>query len=245
MNFFDLKSIGEETIEVINPSSEQKVLTAGKIAGMSSGDRVIDFGCGFGTALVLWAKHFGISGVGIDIREVTCERARQKVNGSGLDDKLEIVCGKGSEYKFEKHSYQVAAAIGSTFIWGDYTGTIRGMKDALTPDGKLIIGECFWKTDLTPPEYNIGVKIHTLKELLSISRKEGFDIEFIIPASQEDWDNYETGNWIGLLRWIESNPDHPERQEVIDFLHKSQDEYLTYQRRYLDWAIFILNPIKY
>ncbi len=245
MNFFDLVNISEKSIEIINPSSERKILRAGEMAGMQNGRRVIDFGSGYASALVLWANAFGISGVGIDIREAACERARRKIALSNLTDRLEIVCGKGSEYKFESGSFHVAAAIGTSFIWGDYKSTIHAMREALTPDGKMIVGEPYWKTDLIPPGYGIGAKVSTLKELLSISREEGFDIEFMIPAGDEDWDNYETQNWAGLLRWIEENPNHPERQEVIDFLHKSQDDYLTYQRRYLDWAIFILNPVKY
>jgi hypothetical protein len=45
-------------------------------------------------------------------------------------------------------------------------------------------------------------------------------------------------NW-----WIEGNPDHPEREEVVRHLHKSQEEYLSYGRQYLGWAMFVLAPI--
>ena len=86
---------------------------------------------------------------------------------------------------------------------------------------------------------------HTEYELLQITREEGFDLEYVVRASHDDWDRYETGNWYGLIRWIEENPDHPERQDVIDHLHKAQDEYLRYGREYLGWAMYILNPIGY
>jgi SAM-dependent methyltransferase len=245
MDFFDLVNISERYMELVNPISPDKLVKAGMIAGMKPGARVIDFGCGFGTALVLWAEKFGIAGVGMDVREYAVERAKKKVLEHKLNGRLEILHGKGQEYKFEKHSYQVAAAIGTSFIWIEFRGTIRAMKETLTPDGKVIIGEPYWKTDLTPPDYKSIENVYSEKELLRITREEGYDIEFVIPSSQEDWDNYETGNWVGLLKWIEENPAHPERQQVIDHLHKSQDEYFTYLRKYLGWALFVLNPIKY
>lgn len=53
---------------------------------------------------------------------------------------------------------------------------------------------------------------------------------------------YEADNWYGLIRWLEENPEH---QEVIDHLHKTQDEYLRYIREYMGWAIYVLNPAQY
>ena len=63
--------------------------------------------------------------------------------------------------------------------------------------------------------------------------------------SRDDWDRYESGNWVGLLRWIEENRNHPERQAVIDRLHNSQDEYFRYGRQYFGWAIYVLDPASY
>jgi ubiquinone/menaquinone biosynthesis C-methylase UbiE len=245
MDFFDMVNISERFMEIVNPTSAHKLLRAGEIAGMRKGQRVIDFGCGYAEALVLWAREFGISGIGIDIREHACERARKKIAANELNGKLEIRCGKGSEFKFEPGSYDFATAIGSTFVWDGFRATLRALREAIKPDGKLMIGEAFLKTDHTPAEYHLSSVVPKESEIPVISREEGFDIEFVIPASQDDWDNYETGNWRALINWIETNPEHPERQQVIDHLHNMQDEYFAYQRKYVGWAIFILNPARY
>jgi hypothetical protein len=47
----------------------------------------------------------------------------------------------------------------------------------------------------------------------------------------------------GWRRWIDENPNHPERQQVIEHLHQSQDEYTRYAREYFGWAIYVLNPV--
>ena len=70
----------------------------------------------------------------------------------------------------------------------------------------------------------------------------GFELEYVIRASQDDWDRYEAGNWHGLVRWLEDHPEHPERQAVVEHLHKVQDDYLRYGREHLGWAMYVLVP---
>jgi ubiquinone/menaquinone biosynthesis C-methylase UbiE len=246
MKFLDLKDISERYMEVINPSTPEKMLTIGKYAGLKPGSRVIDFGCGFGEALALWAEQFGVSGIGIDIRPYACERARQKMATHGLADRIEIVCGNAAAYPFEPHAFDVAACIGATFIWDSYQPAIRQMKDAIRPSGKLIVGEAYWRRAEVPPDYARDQQsVYTERQLLRLTHEEGFDFEYVARASHDDWDRYEAGNWHGLIRWIEENPDHPERQQVIDHLHQSQEEYLRYAREYFGWAMYVLNPMRY
>ena len=75
MNFLELKNISEQYMDLLNPTTPEKIIKAGQIAGLKPGDRVIDFGTGFAEPLILWAERFGISGVGIDLRPYACERA--------------------------------------------------------------------------------------------------------------------------------------------------------------------------
>lgn len=243
MNFFDLVNISHKYMEIINPSSHEKILDIGKILGVNQKSRIIDFGCGYGEVLAVWAKNFGISGIGIEIREHACNRARNKMQEQGISERIEIVHGNGAEYQFEEHSFDFALCIGASFIWGGYRPTIQAIKEAIKADGKLVIGEPYWLKEDVPEEYAKQYHdVHSEYELLQITRGEGFDFEYVVRASYGDWDRYEAGNWYGLIRWIEENPDHPKRQEVIDYLHKIQEEYLKYGREYLGWAIYILTP---
>ena len=87
--------------------------------------------------------------------------------------------------------------------------------------------------------------MHTEFQLMNQARQEGYDILYMLRASQDDWARYEASNWYSLLQWIENNPNHPERRQVIEYLHASQDEYFRYGREYFGWAIFVLNPMNY
>ncbi len=248
MKFLDLKDIAEQFMEILNPTTSEKIIRVGEIAGIKPGHKVIDFGCGYGETLILWAEKFGISGVGIDLRPKACERAKKKIADHGLMNRLEIVCGDAARYNYSPHSYDLAACIGATFIWGTFGEAIHAMKEAIHPSGKMVIGEVYWQTEDVAEEFRTQQAEADIKdeiELLQAAWQEGFDFEYVLHSSLDDWDRYEASNWHGLVRWIDEHPDHPERQQVIDHLHESQDEYLRYGRMYLGWALYVLNPIRY
>lgn len=195
--------------------------------------------------LALWAQHFGVTGIGIDIREKACERARKKMTELGLNGHVQIVHLDAAEYPFQPHAFDAAVCIGASFIWNGFGPALRKLKEAIKPTGKVAIGEPYWRTSAVPPEYSRKETLHAEHELLGIARAEGYDFEYVVRASHDDWDHYEAENWRGLVRWIEENPNHPQRREVIQHLHASQDEYTRYAREYLGWAIYILNPVHY
>jgi len=246
MEWYEFYDISERFMEIINPTSAEKLLKVGRVLGLTEGGRVIDFGCGFGKMLALWAEQFGICGIGIDVREYACERARRKMAQRKLTDRIEIVHGNAAEYGVKEHAFDAATCIGASFIWGGFRESIRAMRGAVRDGGKLAIGECYWLTDRVPPEYvNSEDALQAEHELLTTVREEGFDVKSVVRASHDDWDRYESGNWVGLLHWIEENRNHPERQAVIDRLHNSQDEYFRYGRQYFGWAIYVLDPVSY
>jgi SAM-dependent methyltransferase len=246
MEFFDLVNISERFLELVNPTTPEKIIAVGEVLGLNQGSQVIDFGCGYGEALMLWAERFSIRGIGIDIREHACERAHKKLAERGFADRIEIACANAAEFPFETQIFDVATCIGASFIWGDYRSSIDKMKTAIKANGKLLIGEPYWLTGHVPLEYvKAEPGMHSEYELLKITRDEGFDVEYIVRANHDDWDRYEGGNWVGLIHWLKENPDHPERQEVIDHLHRIQDEYLRFGREYQGWAMFVLTSACY
>ena len=140
MEFLDLMSISHRYMEILDPSTSEKVIKLGKLLQLKKGSRVIDFGCGCAEPLILWAEEFGISGIGIDISEDFCDRARKKLAMRGLSDRIEIVCSNGADYLFEEGAFDAATCIGSTFIFGSYQKTIQVLKRTVHQNGRLGIG---------------------------------------------------------------------------------------------------------
>jgi len=245
MDPLDLYTIAERDIELVNPMSPEKVLLAGSMLGLAPGMTVIDFGAGYAGPLVLWAREFGISGVGVEFRTACCERARKKIADAGLADRLEIVHRDASRYRFRRGGHDIAVCLGASFIWGGFGPTVRKLAQAVRPGGKIAVGEPYWNRTPVPNEYLKRLEGHpffTEHELLRLARMEGYDFECIVRSSLDDWDRYETGNWRGLHMWLRENPKHPDRKQVIGWLRNPQEEYLRWGREYLGWAVYIMRP---
>ena len=241
MNFLDLKDIAERDMELVNPTSAEKVLTVGRVLGLNAASRVIDFGSGYAEMLTLWAEAFGIAGDGVEIRPLACERARRKLAERGLAERIHIHCQSAADYAFTPHSYDVATCLGASFIWGGYSPAVRHLLTAIRPGGYIILGEPYWRTSSIPPDYaRAEATIYTEYELLQMTRQAGLDLVTVVRASHDDWDRYESGNWAGLARWLAENPTHPERDQVLDHLRSSQDEYTRLAREYFGWAMLVL-----
>ncbi|MCW5850161.1 MAG: hypothetical protein KIT87_08765 [Anaerolineae bacterium] len=90
MKFLDLKDIAERDMELVNPTSAEKVLAVGRALGLNAASRVIDFGSGYAEMLTLWAEAFGIAGDGVELRPLACERARRKLTEHGLADRIQF-----------------------------------------------------------------------------------------------------------------------------------------------------------
>jgi ubiquinone/menaquinone biosynthesis C-methylase UbiE len=232
-------------MELLNPSTTEKTIKLGKLLRLKEGSRVIDFGCGCAEPLILWAKEFGITGIGIDISEDFCNRARKKVAVKGLSNCIEIVCSPGVDYVFEEGTFDAATCIGSTFIFGGYRETIQVMKRAVHQNGRLGIGETHWLSNQVHPEYaQKQTFTHTEPELTQITRDESFELEYIIRSSPDDWDRYLSDSWYSLLSWLEENSTHPDYEQVFKHFRTDQDDYLQYQRQYMGWAMYCLAPLK-
>jgi len=245
MQWFDFYDIAERNIELVNPTSAEKIVLAGSYLGLTSKSRVIDFGCGYGEALALWTEEFGIHGIGVEIRDHAVDRARKKMIIRGLASSIEIVHADGSQYDFENQAFDAACCVGASFIWKGFEPAIAALKTAVKPEGRILIGEPYWKNDRVAPEYTSEHKIYTERELLETVHKHGLNVEYLIRSSDDDWANYEASNWQGLIQWLEEHPDHPEKDEVVEWLRKTQDEYFRYGRDSFGWAMYILKPIRY
>lgn len=246
LTFLELYDISERNIELINPTSPQKILKIGRLAGMQPGKALIDFGCGYAEPLVLWAEEFGVSGIGIELRARAIERARFKIAQRGLSERIKVVQGRGAEYVFPPGSFDFAACIGASFVWDGLPQALGALKEAIHPDGRIIIGEPYWLKDSVPPDFaQSQTAFHSEEYFLQMARKTGLEVEYALHSSLDEWDNYAASNWYGLIEWIKENPNHPGLPDVVQRLHESQDEYFRFGREYFGWALYLLSPVKY
>ncbi len=243
MQWYEFYDLSERYHRLINPSSPEKVIKAGEVAGMSEGRRVIEFGAGFAEPLVLWAEQFGITGVGVEFRPYACQRARERIAERGLGDRIQIVEGDAKAYEFERGVYDVGVCLGASFIWEGYRRTVQVLKQTIQQDGKLIIGEVFQAHANVPPESAKKDGMMTMAELLEITGEEGLVIEYFQLSNSDEWDSYESANSRSFCAWLRENPDHPDRAAVKEKFFEWQCDYLMRGRLDCGWGIFVLGSV--
>jgi len=244
MNVLDLVQLLEIDARVTSPATPLKLATVGKVIGLRQGSRVIDFGCGRGEALALWAQCFGITGMGIDRDRESCREAVRRLTAQGLSEQISIVCGDAGQYAFEPKGYDAASCIGASMIWGGFRFSIRRMREAIHEGGKVVIGEAYYTQSDVPGELvEYEGSLHTETELFEIAREEGLEVGYMARGNTEDWDRY-AANCMAQIEEVKAAKDPEERGRRREGLHRWQDMYVKYRRPFQRWAIFVLCPIE-
>jgi hypothetical protein len=67
----------------------------------------------------------------------------------------------------------------------------------------------------------------------------GLPPEGLVASSEDDWDTYESLHWRALEGWLAANGDDPDAPRIRELHERYRDEYLSWGRELLGWAIFV------
>jgi SAM-dependent methyltransferase len=103
------------------------------VARLESGIRVLDVGCGLGTALIAMAEAFPASTfVGIDYHEESVRRARIAANGAGVADRVTFEVAEAQAYD---GTHDLICMFDTLHDLGDPVGALAYAKAHLAEDG--------------------------------------------------------------------------------------------------------------
>jgi len=112
----------------------------GVVAKLERGAAVADVGCGHGTSTILMAQAFPASTfVGSDYHEGSIATARQRAAEAGLSDRVRFEVASAAS--FSGRGYDLVAMFDCLHDLGDPVGAVRHVRQALAPDGTLMIVE--------------------------------------------------------------------------------------------------------
>ena len=246
MDFYARYAITPREHPVIGLLSPEKLLGIAQFAGLDANSCVIEFGCGYGEDLLNVSEHFGVSGVGIDANEVHIERAKEVAARSPLGRRLEYVCGDAVQYDFEPGSFDLAACINSTNMFGEgdavVANTIRHLQRAIHADGCLLIAQPYYTTPDVPQELlayegALPTEVHLLDSI----RDEGYELVYMVHSDRADWDRYISSNLYHTSKWLKANRDHPdwEQKRQGRFL----DMYVRYRQHFQESVALLMTRI--
>ena len=236
--------ISEATHLILNPLGDEQLGLIGDICGLHAGQRHLDLASGKGEMLCRYALRYGTTGVGVDVHRPCVDAATARARELGVHDSVEFVHGDASTYAAAPGSFDVVSCIGATWIGGGLPGTLQLMRPALRRDGWLLVGDLFWNEE--PPDEvprELDEECVDLPGALAHFESGGLDLVDMVLANQDTWDRYSASQWLNVSNWLRANPDDPDADDVRRTRDDARRSYLTYERRYFGWGVFILRML--
>jgi SAM-dependent methyltransferase len=231
-------AVAERDHYIQNPTSPEKIRLLGERLRLTPESDVLDVACGKGGPAVLLARDFGCRIKGVERAAEFAAAARGRVAAAGLQQQVEIVEHDAAELEVEPARYDVAMCLGASFVWDGLAGTLAALTPTVRRGGQVVVGEPYWRRWPLPE----GIDDQGYVSLADTAERfaaAGLSLHTLIDASQDDWDRYETLHWRALEDWLAANPDDPEAAEFRRRHEAYRDEYLSWQRELLGWAIFV------
>ena len=238
--------ISESAHRIMNPVSEARVAEAGAHCGLQPGHRVLDLACGKGEQLCQYAHRFGVTGVGIDVHEPLLAVARDRATELGLGARVEFLLGDAVATAARlEGAFDLVSCLGASWIGGGLKGTLELMRAHAAPSSWLLVGEVFWAQAAPAAVVERFGPPETFADLAgTLDRFEEADLELVelMAASQEEWDDYATSQWLNVERWLRANPDAPDADDLRAARDLSRRQYLAEDRGVVGWGLFVLRP---
>jgi SAM-dependent methyltransferase len=113
----------------------------GLVERLERGIRVVDVGCGLGSATIILAEAFPASTfVGVDYHEESVRRATLAARGAGVSDRVRFEVGDASSYA---GSFDLACYFDALHDMGDPVGSLAHTRDLLAEGGQVLAVEPF------------------------------------------------------------------------------------------------------
>ena len=112
----------------------------GVVARLERGAKVADMGCGHGASTILMAQAFPRSHfVGLDYHDASITTARQRAAEQDVKDNISFEVKAAT--KFDGHDFDLVCFMDCLHDLGDPVGALVRCREALKPDGKVLLVE--------------------------------------------------------------------------------------------------------
>lgn len=226
-----------------NPLSAARLEEVMGLLDLSPRTQVLDIGCGHAELLLRLAERYGVSGVGIDKSPFAIKRARDEAARRPHDGQLVFFHQDGSDYFAPPGSFDLAACIGASWVFGGHREALRALARLVKTGGHVMVGQPFWNrpptveylTALEAPSDIYG----THAENVFCGEEEGLVPVYALVSAAEDWDRYESLQWRAANRWAVAHPDDADVVEVLSRVGSERATYLRWGRHTLGWALYL------
>jgi hypothetical protein len=209
---------------------------------------IVEIGCGW-AELLLRAVTVAprATAIGIDLDEAAIAHGHRSAAERGLADRVVLT----SHESALPSNAAAALSVAATHAWAPpatggseplhYDRALARIRSLLAAGGRVGYGEGIWSRPPTAAAVAaLGGRedeMVDLDHLVRIATDSGFDVASAEVATEQEWDEFESGYVERYRRWLAAHPDgHPDAAEVRGRLERQRDAYLNGYRGVLGFA---------
>lgn len=132
----------KDGVNSLDEAAEAMTRLVGKTAGFCADDSILDVGCGFGDAAILWSTEFGPRHIlGIDINPTHLETTRQRIRQNGLADRISCQVASAVQLPFEAETFSKVVSQEAAFQFMTREKFFHESYRVLKPGGRLVLAD--------------------------------------------------------------------------------------------------------
>lgn len=202
---FEVFEALHHTLTICNPMSSEQLDETIDALQLSSSDRVLDAGCGYGELLIRAAEAADVSGIGVDLSPWMLTTAADRMNQRAHDAEIRWILGEAQHF-VPVAPADVAVCIGAEWVWHDINGTIRALGERIAPEGRVVVGGGRRHHAATQHQVEQRGRIESIEEVEAMFIKQGFSIHHRIDPDDAGWDAYLADTKHAAQAWASQHP---------------------------------------
>src|SRR3954453_14092940 len=214
----------------MNPLAEEDVEEMIEALELEPGAHVLDLGCGKAEILLRIVERYpDVRATGLDNSPALLARARRQAEARVPESKVVLLEEDVREYAPEPGTFDLVISTGGVSFRGGVGGTLAVLSGFVTPGGKLLFGEGYWREEPNA-EYlvSLGAAREELRDYqgtIEAANDVGLELRRAVTSSVEDWDSYEASWAENGERWADAHPDEPTVQDLRDWIAAGRERY--------------------
>jgi ubiquinone/menaquinone biosynthesis C-methylase UbiE len=159
-SFYENDLVSKFLGDNFHPGGEELTITLGEQLGLSNDSYVLDVACGSGASALALVKQFNCRVMGIDLSQKNMEKARNKAEEAGLEDRLEFKISDAESLDFDNETFDSVICECALCTFPNKTLAVQEMFRILKPGGSIGITDIVIEHEL--PEALKGVLSYVL-----------------------------------------------------------------------------------
>lgn len=243
MDKYKFSTISHTDLIYANPISVAKMEEVIAVLDLPPNAQALDIGCGKSELLIRLIKEYNVFSTGVDRSPNFLQQAHVNAANRVPPERLKLLQIDVADFQADPASYDFAACIGATEVFGGYTGTVKKLAEYIKPGGLVLVGDGYWKKE-PDPEY-LAALAATRDEYNSHARNVAIGVEqglvplYAVVASDDEWDRYEWLHARAIERYAQQNPQDPDVPALLERIRTWRDLYLKWGRDTLGFGLYL------